>query len=97
MILKLTLAPKVKPTDIPYLWKINTRHSVNGKPMKGIESYGATRVSTVHPDTVRFQVAYSTSHGFSHHTFNFTNAFQCTFEDDPNQPHKTSHIILWSI
>lgn len=66
MILKSVLAPTVKPTDILSLWKINIRHCVNGKPMKGIGTYGATRASTVHPDTVRFQLTYTSSQGFTH-------------------------------
>ncbi len=53
--------------------------------MKGLSEYGATRASTVHPDTVRFQLAYSTSLGFIHRTYDCTNAFQCKFEDDPTK------------
>ena len=53
--------------------------------MKGLTEYGATRASTVHPDTVRFQLCYSTSLGFTHRTYDCTNAFQCTFEDDPRK------------
>ena len=85
LILKSVLAPTVKPTDIDNLWKLNIRHCVNGRPMKGLIEYGQTRASTVHPDTVRFQIAYSTSKGFKHRTFDCTNAFQCTFEDDPQK------------
>ncbi len=83
MILRSVLTPSVKPTDIPQLWKLNIRHCVSGKPMKGMIEYGATRASTVHPDTVRFQLAFCTSKGFTHRPFDCTNAFQCTFEDDP--------------
>ena len=82
IILKSVLAPTVKPTDIQSLWKLNIRHCVNGKPLKGITTYGDTRASTVSPDTVRFHLAYSTSLGFQHRTYDCTNAFQCTFEDD---------------
>ena len=85
MILRSVLTPTVKPTDIPQLWKLNIRHCVNGKPLKGKLEYGATRASTVHPDTVRFQIAFTTSLGFTHRPFDCTNAFQCTFEDDPNK------------
>ena len=85
LILKSVLAPTVKPTDINALWKLNIRHCVNGRPMKGLSEYGATRASTVHPDTVRFQLAYATSLGFTHRTYDCTNAFQCTFEDDPTK------------
>ena len=53
--------------------------------MKGLTAYGATRASTVSPETVRFQLAYGTSIGFRHRTFDCTNAFQCTFEDDPSK------------
>ncbi len=53
--------------------------------MKGLLEYGETRASTVHPDTVSFQLAYSTSKGFIHRTFDCTNAFQCTFEDNPQK------------
>ena len=53
--------------------------------MKGLSEYGATRASTVHPYTIRFQLAYSTSLGFTHCTYGCTNAFQCTFEDDPTK------------
>ena len=53
--------------------------------MKGLTSYGATRASTVSPDTFRFQLAFGTSLGFKHRTFDCTNAFQCTFEDDPSK------------
>ena len=56
LILKLVLAPTVKPTDISSLWNLNIRHCVNGWPMKGLIEYGATRASTVHPDNVRFQL-----------------------------------------
>ena len=52
LILKSVLAPTVKATDITSLWKLNVRHCVNGKPMKGLASYGATRASTVSPETV---------------------------------------------
>ena len=85
MILRSVLTPSVKSTNIPNLWKLNIRHCVNGRPMKGILEYGATRASTVHPDTVQFQLAYCTSQGFTHRPYNCTNAFQCTFEDDPNK------------
>ena len=85
LILKSVLTPTVKSTDIPHLWKLNIRHCVNGKPMKGMITYGETRASTVHPDTVRFQLAFCTSHNFTHRPFDCTNAFQCTFEDDPNK------------
>ena len=85
LILKSVLAPTVKATDITSLWKLNVRHCVNGKPMNGLTSYGATRASTVSPDTVRFQIAFGTSLGFKHRTFDCTNAFQCTFEDDPSK------------
>ena len=85
MILKLVLALIVKPTDILLLWKINKYHCVNGKSIKGMQSYGATRASTVHLDTVQFQFAYGTSSGFSGIAFNCTNAFKCTLEDDPNK------------
>ena len=84
-ILKSVLAPTVKATNIPSLWKLNIRHCVNGKPLKGMPEYGQTRASTVHPDTVRFQLAYSTSFNFRHCTFDCTNAFQCTFEDNPSK------------
>ena len=66
LILKSVLAPTVKQTDKSSMWKLNVRHFVNGKPMKGITSYGETRTSTVGPDTVRFQIAYVTSTGFIH-------------------------------
>ncbi len=82
MILKSVLAPTVKSTNISSLWKLNVRHCVNGRPMKGMTSYGATHASTVSPDTVRFQLAFGTSLGFTHKTFDCMNAFQCTFEDD---------------
>ena len=85
LILKSVSAPTIKPTDITNLWKLNIRHCVNGKPMKGLLEYGETRASTVHPDTVSFQLAYSTSKGFIHRTFDCTNAFQCTFEDNPQK------------
>ena len=85
LILRSVLTPSVKTTDIQQLWKLNIRHCVNGKPMKGMIEYGATRASTVHPDTVRFQLAYATSQGFTHRPYDCTNAFQCTFEDDPNK------------
>ena len=51
--------------------------------MRGMKEYGATRASTVQPDTVRFQLAYTTANSFKHRTYDCTNAFQCTFEDDP--------------
>ena len=60
-------------------------HCVNGKPMKGLTSYGATHTSTLSPDTVRYQLAFGTSMGFKHNTYNCTNAFQFTFEDDPSK------------
>ena len=85
MILKSVLDPTVKSTNISSLWKLNVRHCVNGRPMKGMTSYGATHASTVSPDTVRFQLAFGTSLGFKHKTFDCTNAFQCTFEDDPSK------------
>ena len=85
LILKSVLAPTVKSTDIKPLWKLNVRHCVNGKPMKGLSSYGATHASTVSPDTVRYQLALGTSMGFRHRTYDCTNAFQCTFEDDPSK------------
>ena len=85
LILKSVLTPSVKTTDIPHLWKLTIRHCVNGKPMKGMTEYGATRATTVNPDTVRFQIAYCTSLGFTHRPFDCTNAFQCTFENDPNK------------
>ena len=85
LILKSVLTPTVKSTDIPHLWKLNIHHCVNGKPMKGMIAYGETRASTVHPDTVRFQLAFCTSHNFTYRPFDCTNAFQCTFEDDPNK------------
>ena len=85
MILKSVLTPSVKTTDIPNLWKLNIRHCVNGKPMKGMQEYGATRASTVHPDTVRFQLAYCTAQGFTHRPYDCTNVFQYTFEDDPDK------------
>ncbi len=71
--LKSVLAPIVKPTDILSLWKL-----------KGLASYGATRAPVVHPDTVQFQLSYSTSIGFKHRTFDCTNTFQCTFEVNPS-------------
>ncbi len=83
--MKSVLAPTIKPTDITALWKLNVRHCVNGRPMKGITEYSATRASTVHPVTVKFQLAYSTSLGFTHRTFDCTNAFQFTFEDNPTK------------
>ena len=85
LILKSVLLPTVKQMDIPSLWKLNIRHYVNGKPMKGLTSYGETRASTVSPDTVRFQLSYGASLGFTHRTFDCTNAFQCTFENDPSK------------
>ncbi len=48
-------------------------------------TYGETRASTISPDTVRFQIAYGTSIGFKHRTFDCTNAFQCTFEYDASK------------
>ena len=62
--------------------EINIRHCVNGQPLKGLSIYGDTRAPTVSPDTVRFHIAYSTSLGFRHKTYDCTNAFQCTFKDD---------------
>ena len=53
--------------------------------MKRITSYGEIRASTVAPDTVRFQIAYGTSIGFKHRTFDCTNVFQYTFEDDASE------------
>ena len=53
--------------------------------MNGMLEYGATLASTVHPDTVRFQLAYCTSQGFIHIPYDCTNVFQCTFKDDPNK------------
>ena len=47
--------------------------------------YGDTRAPTVSPDTVRFQIAYGTSLGFVHKTYDCTNTFQCSFEDDPSK------------
>ncbi len=85
MILKSVLAPTVKSTNISSLWKLNVRHCVNGRPMKGMTTYGATHASTVSPDTVRFQLSFGTSLGFKHKTFDCTNAFQCTFEEDPSK------------
>ncbi len=85
MILTSILTPTVKPTDIPFRWKLNVRHCVNGRIMKGLTSYGATRASTVHSDTVGFQITFGISLGSTHHTYNCTNAFQCTFKDDPSK------------
>lgn len=85
IILRSVLAPTVKPTDVTSLWKLNIRHCGNGKPLKGMSLYGDTRAPTVSPDTVRFQLAYGTSLGFIHKTYDCTNAFQCTFEDDPSK------------
>ena len=85
MILKSVLTPSVKSTNKPYLWKLNIRHCINGKPMKGIFEFGTTRALTVHQDTVRFQLASCTSHGFTHRPYDCTNVFQCTFKDDPNK------------
>ena len=52
--------------------------------MKGVKSYyGNTQAYVVNPDTVRFQLAYFISNGFKHKTYDCTNAFKCTFEDDP--------------
>ena len=50
--------------------------------MKGISTHGETRAPTISPDTVRFHLAYSTSLGFKHKSFDCTNAFQCTFKED---------------
>ena len=48
-ILKSDLAPTVKNTTIDSLQKLTICHCINGRPMKGLKEYGATRVSTTQP------------------------------------------------
>ena len=48
-ILQSVLAPSIKTTDIPSIWKLGLRHCINGKPLKGNEQYDPTFALTVSP------------------------------------------------
>ena len=84
-ILKSVLDPTVKPTETENIWMLGLRHCVNGNKIKGIEKYGPTFAPTIPPETLRFQLAYSSAFEFKLQTGDCSNVFQCTYEPDPHK------------